>query len=52
MPLLWFVRSLERTCTKNGTCEIVFSGPGVERISEEVKKNFHQRKLKFFQVIQ
>ena len=43
-----FVRSLERTCTKNGTCEIVFSGPGVERISEEVKKKFPSKKIEIF----
>ena len=43
-----FVRSLERSCIKNGTCEIVFSGPGVERISEEVKKKFPSKKIEIF----
>ena len=46
-----FKASLKRVCIKDGNCEIIFSGPGVERISDEVKKNFHQKKLKFFQVI-
>ena len=30
--------ALDRKCDKSGKCEFVFSGPGVERISEEVKK--------------
>ena len=47
-----FKSSLERNCTKDGLCDFIFSGPGVERISEEVKKIFHQKKLKFFLVIQ
>jgi len=40
--------SLKRTCTKDGDCEIIFSGPGVERISEEVKKNFPTKKVEIF----
>ena len=36
-----FKTHLKRNCIKDGYCEIIFSGPGVERISEEVKKNFH-----------
>ena len=35
-----FKSSLERNCIKKGICDFIFSGPGVERISEEVKKNF------------
>ena len=31
---------LQRKCSKNVNCDIIFSGPGVERISEEVKKKF------------
>ena len=31
---------LRRDCSKEGNCEFVFSGPGVERISEEVKRKF------------
>jgi primosomal protein N' (replication factor Y) len=30
-----FKSSLKRTCIKDGDCEFIFSGPGVERISEE-----------------
>ena len=33
-----FKSELKRDCKKDGQCEFVFSGPGVERISEEVKK--------------
>tara|TARA_Y100001935_G_scaffold3790_1_gene2986 strand:- start:674 stop:1429 length:756 start_codon:yes stop_codon:yes gene_type:complete len=35
-------------CIKEGECEIIFSGPGVERISEEVKKNFPSKKIEIF----
>ena len=35
-----FKSSLNRKCEKNDNCEFVFSGPGVERIAEEVKKIF------------
>ena len=35
-----FRGSLNRDCVKDGKCENIFSGPGVERISEEVKKKF------------
>ncbi|RPG98258.1 MAG: primosomal protein N' [Candidatus Pelagibacter sp. TMED106] len=31
---------LDRNCLKNGRCDFIFSGPGVERISEEIKKIF------------
>ncbi|MDC3028587.1 primosomal protein N' [Candidatus Pelagibacter sp.] len=43
-----FRTSLKRTCTKDGDCEIIFSGPGVERISEEVKKKFPSKKIEIF----
>ncbi len=43
-----FNSSLKRTCVKDGECEIIFSGPGVERISEEVKKNFPSKKVEIF----
>ncbi len=43
-----FKTSLKRTCVKDGDCEIIFSGPGVERISEEVKKNFPSKKIEIF----
>ena len=33
---------------KDGDCEFIFSGPGVERISEEVKKNFPSKKIEIF----
>jgi primosomal protein N' (replication factor Y) len=39
---------LKRTCLKDGDCEFIFSGPGVERISEEVKKNFPSKKIEIF----
>ena len=43
-----FKTSLERKCTKEGVCDFIFSGPGVERISEEVKKNFPSKKIEIF----
>ncbi len=43
-----FRTSLKRTCIKDGDCEIIFSGPGVERISEEVKKKFPSKKIEIF----
>jgi len=43
-----FKSQLKRTCIKDGECEIIFSGPGVERISEEVKKIFPLKKIEIF----
>jgi primosomal protein N' (replication factor Y) len=43
-----FKTTLKRACAKNGDCEIIFSGPGVERISEEVKKKFPSKKIEIF----
>jgi len=43
-----FKSHLKRSCTKDGDCEFIFSGPGVERISEEVKKNFPSKKIEIF----
>jgi len=39
---------LKRDCSKNGNCEFIFSGPGVERISDEVKRNFPDKKIEIF----
>ena len=39
---------LKRNCTKDGNCEFIFSGPGVERISEEVKRKFPGKKIEIF----
>ena len=43
-----FKSSLNRDCSKEGQCDFIFSGPGVERISEEVKKNFPNKKVEIF----
>ena len=43
-----FKSQLNRDCLKEGKCNFIFSGPGVERISEEVKKNFPQKKIEIF----
>ena len=43
-----FKSSLNRVCSKDGRCDFIFSGPGVERISEEVKKNFPDKKTEIF----
>ena len=39
---------LNRNCSKEGKCDFIFSGPGVERISEEVKKIFPTIKTTIF----
>ena len=39
---------LNRKCGKEDKCDFVFSGPGVERIAEEVKKLFPAKKLTIF----
>ncbi len=43
-----FKTSLDRDCLKNDKCDFIFSGPGVERISEEVKRTFPTRKVEIF----
>ena len=43
-----FKSNLKRNCSKNGACDLIFSGPGVERISEEVKKYFPSKKIEIF----
>ncbi len=43
-----FKTSLNRSCVKKDNCDFIFSGPGVERISEEVKKNFPFKKVEIF----
>ncbi len=39
---------LKRNCSREGNCEFIFSGPGVERISEEVKRKFPEKKIEIF----
>ena len=39
---------LKRDCSKEGNCEFIFSGPGVERISDEVKRKFPDKKVEIF----
>ena len=39
---------LDRSCDKESICDFIFSGPGVERIAEEVKKNFPLKKSMIF----
>ena len=43
-----FKSDLKRKCLNNEFCEIVFCGPGVERIFEEVKKIFPEYKSLIF----
>ena len=43
-----FKSNLNRDCVKDGKCEFIFSGPGVERISEEVKIKFPYKKIEIF----
>jgi len=39
---------LYRKCKKEGSCHFVFSGPGVERIADEVKNTFPSKKCIIF----
>ncbi len=39
---------LDRNCKEEGKCDFVFSGPGVERIAEEVKNIFPNKKSIIF----
>ena len=43
-----FKTSLKRSCVREGDCDFIFCGPGVERIFEEVKKNFPTKKIEIF----
>ena len=43
-----FKSLLDMNCAKDGKCNFIFCGPGVERISEEVKKNFPLKKIEIF----
>ncbi len=43
-----FKTLLKRKCHKSEDCDFIFSGPGVERISEEVKKIFPTKKVEIF----
>ena len=43
-----FKTTLNRNCIKSEKCDFIFSGPGVERISDEVKKNFPSKKIEIF----
>ena len=43
-----FKSFLNRECSKEGFCDFIFCGPGVERISEEIKKNFPSKKIEIF----
>jgi len=43
-----FKTSLIRSCSQEENCDFIFCGPGVERISEEVKKNFPNKKIEIF----
>ena len=43
-----YTTKLNRKCNDNKNCEYAFSGPGVERIYEEVKKIFPDKKVTIF----
>ena len=43
-----FKNNLERKCEKEKNCELVFSGPGVERIFDEINKIFPKYKSLIF----
>ncbi len=43
-----YTSSLQRKCKKDHICDFVFSGPGVEKIAEEVKTLFPNQKTVIF----
>ena len=43
-----FTSKLNRDCKKGNTCDFAFSGPGVEKIAEEVKHLFPDKKTIIF----
>ena len=43
-----FKTSLERKCKDELNCQVVFSGPGVERIYSELKKKFVNKNIEIF----
>ena len=43
-----FKTSLIRKCKESNNCEFIFCGPGVERIAEELKIKFPQKKILVF----
>ncbi len=43
-----YTTKLNRKCNDNKNCEYVFSGPGVERIYDEVKKIFSDKEIAIF----
>jgi len=43
-----YTTKLNRKCNDNKNCEYAFSGPGVERIYDEVKKIFPDKKVTIF----
>ncbi len=43
-----FKTKLDRKCKKLNNCEPIFCGPGVERITEEVKKKFPEKNISIF----
>ncbi|RPG99138.1 MAG: primosomal protein N' [Candidatus Pelagibacter sp. TMED118] len=43
-----FTSDIDRNCSADKKCEFIFSGPGVEKISEEVNKLFPNYKIQIF----
>jgi len=43
-----FKSDLNRNCKKDNECDLVFSGSGVERVAEEVKLLFPDKKISIF----
>ena len=43
-----FKTALTRKCKESNNCEFIFCGPGVERIAEELKIKFPQKKISIF----
>ena len=43
-----FKSNLNRKCTKGNLCDFIFSGPGVERIADEINLLFPKKKISIF----
>ena len=42
------MKKINKICKSNGNCEFIMYGPGVEKIFEEVKEIFPNKKISIF----
>ena len=48
MSSLFFGKKIKNKCKKEGDCDFIMYGPGVEKIFDEVKKIFPNNKVEIF----